>query len=353
VCQEKVLRGRQTVCSGRCRAKRWRETHATRDPEIRAALEAIAQLVQVTLGRLETGAFHARWTIFAGIRPDLRLARRQLGGRLMAYLSVLLALGLAGPGRATALQFDSFSVSAFIEPPSTTGFPVTGVSITATAPGFSLTYGFHSQDVIIPGTGNVARIGCPNPNPDGPPMPCHPGDRVSASAVGFASSDTSDGRASIVFAGQPPILPCNIALIPLEGDLCTTVGGARVGWGSAVLPPFAGPPPGGFTPDVPAGILNVATVASTFSADFGVRIWEKTPGSFPTQFDSVGFTGTGPAQFDLVWQPDTGTWLPLFAEGRIDVEVTPEPATLLLFGTTGAGLGLARWYRRRGQQHAA
>ena len=55
VCQETVLRGRQTVCSGRCRAKRWRETQASRDPEIRAALEAIAQLVQVTLGRLEKG----------------------------------------------------------------------------------------------------------------------------------------------------------------------------------------------------------------------------------------------------------------------------------------------------------
>jgi hypothetical protein len=55
VCKERLLRGRQTVCSGRCRAKRWRETKATRDPEIRAALEAIAQLVQVTLGRLENG----------------------------------------------------------------------------------------------------------------------------------------------------------------------------------------------------------------------------------------------------------------------------------------------------------
>ena len=55
MCQERLLRGRQTVCSGRCRAKRWRQTQATRDPEIRAALEAIAQLVQHTLGRLEKG----------------------------------------------------------------------------------------------------------------------------------------------------------------------------------------------------------------------------------------------------------------------------------------------------------
>ncbi len=268
--------------------------------------------------------------------------RRTLSGRMTTYLSLLLLLGLWAPAPAAALQFDSFSVSAFIEPPSTTGFPVTGVSITATAPGFSLTYGFHSQDFI---PGNAARIGCPSP--DGPPMPCHPGDRVSASAVGFASSDTSDGRASIVFAGQPPILPCNIALIPVEGDLCTTVGGARVGWGSALLPPFAGAPPGHPVPDLPADILNLTTVASTLSADFGVRIWQRLPGSSPTQFDSVGFTGTGPSQFDLVWQPDTGTWLPLFAEGRFDVAATPEPATLLLAVTTAGGLAVSRRLRRR------
>jgi hypothetical protein len=53
VCKESLLRGRQTVCSGRCRANRWRKTHATRDPEIRAALEVIAQLVQHLLGRFE------------------------------------------------------------------------------------------------------------------------------------------------------------------------------------------------------------------------------------------------------------------------------------------------------------
>ena len=56
VCREQVLQGRQTVCSGgRCRAKRWRDSRVTRDPEIRAALEEIARLVQVTLGRLEKG----------------------------------------------------------------------------------------------------------------------------------------------------------------------------------------------------------------------------------------------------------------------------------------------------------
>jgi predicted nucleic acid-binding Zn ribbon protein len=55
VCQENVLQGRQTVCSGRCRAKRWRDSRVARDPEIRAALETIARLVQVMLGRLEKG----------------------------------------------------------------------------------------------------------------------------------------------------------------------------------------------------------------------------------------------------------------------------------------------------------
>lgn len=50
VCLERPLRGRQTVCSGRCRAKRWRETKTARDPDIRAVLEAIAQLAQSMLG---------------------------------------------------------------------------------------------------------------------------------------------------------------------------------------------------------------------------------------------------------------------------------------------------------------
>jgi len=33
-----------------------------------------------------------------------------------------------------------------------------------------------------------------------------------------------------------------------------------------------------------------------------------------------------------------------------DLAPIPEPATLLLFGTTAAGLGLARWRQRRRQQ---
>jgi hypothetical protein len=52
VCKERLLRGRQTVCSGRCRAKRWRDSRTSRDPALRAALEEIVRLAQVTLGRL-------------------------------------------------------------------------------------------------------------------------------------------------------------------------------------------------------------------------------------------------------------------------------------------------------------
>jgi hypothetical protein len=65
--KERRLRGRQTVCSGRRRAKRWRGAHATRDLEIRAALEAIAQLAQVTLGRLEKGGPSCSDTVRTGL----------------------------------------------------------------------------------------------------------------------------------------------------------------------------------------------------------------------------------------------------------------------------------------------
>jgi hypothetical protein len=43
-----------------------------------------------------------------------------------------------------------------------------------------------------------------------------------------------------------------------------------------------------------------------------------------------------------------GAWQ--FESGIADIHPTPEPATLLLFGTTAAGLGLARWKQRRRKQ---
>ena len=50
----------------------------------------------------------------------------------------------------------------------------------------------------------------------------------------------------------------------------------------------------------------------------------------------TGLTFVGDGDF-------TGTMTPLTE----DVAATPEPATLLLFGTTLAGLGLGGWRRRR------
>lgn len=60
--------------------------------------------------------------------------------------------------------------------------------------------------------------------------------------------------------------------------------------------------------------------------------------SFGGPFDSAG------AKFGvdtLLFTPDT------------DLAPIPEPSTLLLWGTTTAGLGVARWLRRRSRVHAA
>jgi hypothetical protein len=54
------------------------------------------------------------------------------------------------------------------------------------------------------------------------------------------------------------------------------------------------------------------------------------------------------------WVSGTNIWSTQITE--LHVEPLPEPTTLLLFGTTAAGLGLARWVKRRrsrGHEHAA
>jgi hypothetical protein len=56
--------------------------------------------------------------------------------------------------------------------------------------------------------------------------------------------------------------------------------------------------------------------------------------------NSVEFPFVGSNQvFTGLSQEDTETIQSLYA--------TPEPSTLLLFGTTAAGIGLARWRQRR------
>ena len=50
VCQERPIRGRQTVCSGRCRARRWRQG---RDRGLREALRLLRAKVDDLLARLD------------------------------------------------------------------------------------------------------------------------------------------------------------------------------------------------------------------------------------------------------------------------------------------------------------
>ena len=50
------------------------------------------------------------------------------------------------------------------------------------------------------------------------------------------------------------------------------------------------------------------------------------------------------------WVSGTDIWSTQITE--LKLEPVPEPTTLLLFGTTAAGLGLARWKARRRKQEA-
>jgi hypothetical protein len=262
-------------------------------------------------------------------------------GKMTTYLPVLLLLDLGVPGPASALQFDTYSVSGFIAPGPFSGLGGTA-SVTGTAPDFRLSLNFSASS-FEPAIEFVS-FGCSTDF--GAEIPCRPGLRVGGRAQAFFSSDIGT---TAVLAGQE-IPKCTLTMHPTVGfgHLCVAAGHTVLSWGSAVVPPFAGPPPGHPVPDV---LANITTVASTFSAEFGATLWDSSGLGNAIRLDSFGFTGTGPAQFVLEWQADIGAWRPLFAEGRFDVAPIPEPATLLLVGTTAAGLGLARWYRRRTRGH--
>jgi hypothetical protein len=88
------------------------------------------------------------------------------------------------------------------------------------------------------------------------------------------------------------------------------------------------------------------TVPGTFGLDLSVRII-LSDSNFDQQGPFLTFDTSGPASITL--RPAFGVWS--FDSGFAEFEPTPEPATLLLFGTTAAGLGLARWYRRRTRGH--
>jgi hypothetical protein len=151
---------------------------------------------------------------------------------------------------------------------------------------------------------------------------CSPGTTISlnagSSGLEVTASATLDGRS-----------------IPQVGGICvgsSTPPCAFPGFefrGQAVVPPF-----GDFTKAIVkapvdfSGFLNLDspggqnTLVASAIATLTLDKIEHSGGGFP-----------GPA-----WQYD-GI--------RYELEPIPEPTTLLLFGTTAAGIGLARWRRRK------
>jgi hypothetical protein len=113
-------------------------------------------------------------------------------------------------------------------------------------------------------------------------------------------------------------------------------------------------------PPLPGGPLSI-TVPGTFSvSQLSVQLFDAPPfhqvGVLPTSDtpSPFGYGATGPASLTFDWCPECfrcpdpscgpGAWQ--FVSGFGEIEPTPEPATLLLFGTSAAGLGLA-WRKRR------
>jgi hypothetical protein len=96
----------------------------------------------------------------------------------------------------------------------------------------------------------------------------------------------------------------------------------------------------------------VGTEPLTFKAPFTVT------GTFGIyQFDlpqhllHLTISGTGTGTITFLPAANVNGWFPGTTEYVFGPpEIVPEPATLLLFGTTAAGMGLARWRQRRRTQ---
>lgn len=157
--------------------------------------------------------------------------------------------------------------------------------------------------------------------------------------VNFAGTDAGHEATilGIRYSDQLAHMPGDVPLLPIgginafftlgSGGLFPPVGDSSV---TLVEPLFLGP---GFFG--PARMIEVAVLNGNVF-----------------QFNLVG---EGTAALTLV--PCTNRsfcdWSLANTEFNFGPTPIPEPATLLLFGTTAAGLGLARWRRRRAHAHAA
>jgi hypothetical protein len=183
-------------------------------------------------------------------------------------LSVLVLFGFGVVGPATALQFDTFSLSAVITGPSAATLFQTETRVTATA--------YPNVQFLTAFTGahpaNHSVLSCYNPVIFSSPALCYPGDQVLAGASSGSFLDTggslsapgnSLGACDVV--GLPQSFP---GVSPRIGERCGNFS-AQVTFAAVVLPPFTG--------------TTEISVETVFSASAGASIRE-VDGPFSAHF---------------------------------------------------------------------